>query len=299
MKTIQISACPICKNTALQAQLKCQDYTVSQEVFQIVYCPNCETGITQNMPSLEAIGKYYQSENYISHSDTKKGFMNQLYHLVRQYMLRQKLQLVQKYSAKQNGKLADIGCGTGYFPNIMQTNGWQTYNADADENARKFGQEHFHLEVNTPPELFSKISDNELDVVTMWHVLEHVHDLENYLTQIYRMLASNGILVLALPNHTSYDAQYYGDSWAAWDVPRHLWHFSPKSIEVLAQRFNLRLIASKMMPFDSFYVALLSEQYRQNQWAWFSGLFRGKLSFLNGLRDAQRASSVIYVLKKF
>lgn len=298
MNTLHYSVCPVCGHPELKPAEQYTDYTVSRETFQIVICPNCQTGITQDMPAPDSIEKYYKSESYISHSDTKKGVVNKMYHFARQQMLQRKLRLVRHETKKKTGKLADIGCGTGYFPNIMQQNGWQTYNADADADARKFAIENFGLSVSTPIELFKQMSDNKLDVITMWHVLEHVHDLDGYLSEIYRMLQQNGIFIVAVPNYQSYDAQHYGSTWAGWDVPRHLWHFSPKSIQVLAQKYGFEVKKMKMMPFDPFYVSLLSEKYRENTLALFSGFLHGKLSFLRGIQDVKKSSSIIYTLQK-
>lgn len=298
MNTTHYSTCPICQSTHFSTFLRCTDYTVSQETFEIQVCKHCQVGITQDMPSADGMGRYYKSEKYISHSDTKKGIVNRLYHFARQRMLRNKLHLIKKETGKGMGKLADIGCGTGYFPNIMQQHGWKTKNADADTDARRFAKNHFGLQVHTPTELFSEISDCELDVVTMWHVLEHVHTINQYLSEIHRMLKKDGVCFIAVPNYQSYDAQHYKDTWAGWDVPRHLWHFSQKSMKILAEKHDFEVIKLKTMPFDPFYVSLLSEKYKGSSLALFLGFFYGLLSFVKGIQNINLSSSIIYILRK-
>jgi 2-polyprenyl-3-methyl-5-hydroxy-6-metoxy-1,4-benzoquinol methylase len=297
MKTILHQSCPVCQHQTLNTLFEAKDYTVSQEMFSIVYCSNCQTAITQNIPTQTEIGRYYQSDQYISHSNTKKGFINRIYHSVRAYMLRKKQQLINRVSNRRTGKLLDIGCGTGYFLNTMQQAQWQVQGIEADENARTFATTQFHLQVDSPDTL-QTLQTESFDVITLWHVLEHIHDLHLYVENIYRLLKPNSILIIAVPNYQSYDAQHYQAHWAGYDVPRHLWHFSPKSIQVLAAKHNFSLIEEIMMPFDSFYVSLLSEKYRQNALPLVAGFWHGFISWVSGYKNPQKASSVIYVLKK-
>lgn len=297
MKTVLYTNCPVCKSTNLKSLLSCKDYTVSGEIFFIEVCQNCQTAITQNMPDVTKIGRYYQSENYISHSNTKKGLVNTIYHVVRSYMLGKKQQLVETVTHKKNGTVLDIGCGTGYFLDTLQQAGWTTQGIEADEKARQFASTQFKLQVFAPEKL-STLSAESFDVVTLWHVLEHIHDLELYMNEIYRVLKPDGILIIAVPNYDSYDAKHYKELWAAWDVPRHLWHFTPKSLSFLAERFKFQLQNHYLMPFDSFYVSLLSEKYKKNPLALVAGFWHGFLSLLKAWKNIKHASSVIYVLKK-
>lgn len=297
MKTILHTSCPICQHTNLQPLFEAKDYTVSQELFRIDICQQCQTGITQKTPVIEEIGVYYQSDDYISHSNTKKGFINRIYHTVRSYMLGKKQQLITQLTHKKTGNLLDIGCGTGYFLDTMQQAKWKVQGIEADEKARNFATTQFNLQVDAPQKL-QQLPDNSFDVVTLWHVLEHIHDLHGYLAEIKRILKPQGTLLIAVPNYQSYDAQHYKALWAGYDVPRHLWHFAPKSLAVIAEKYQLNLSHHFIMPFDSFYVALLSEKYQGNSLALVAGFFHGFLSLLGAWKNAKKASSVIYVLQK-
>jgi 2-polyprenyl-3-methyl-5-hydroxy-6-metoxy-1,4-benzoquinol methylase len=296
MKTIVHSNCPVCKSTALKPLTSSKDYTVSGEIFFIEVCQNCQTAFTQNMPDGKEIIRYYQSENYISHSNTRKGIINTIYHYVREYMLGKKQQLVNTISKKTTGTALDIGCGTGYFLHTLQQAGWQVQGIEADEKARQFASTQFNLQVSSPEKL-QTLATQSFDVITLWHVLEHIHDLDSYMTEIARILKIDGVLVIAVPNYQSADAKHYKEMWAAWDVPRHLWHFSQKSIQTLADRFGFAVTQQHIMPFDSFYVALLSEKYKKNPFALFSGFWQGFLSLLQAWKNVENASSIIYILK--
>lgn len=289
--------CPVCRNQDLRPFLTCKDYTVSKEDFEIRYCQQCQTGITQNIPNQENIAKYYQSESYVSHSDTKKGLVNQLYHSARRLMLQSKYRLIKKLTRLDKGQILDIGSGTGYFLQAMKKNSWEVIGIEADAKARQFSQEHFGLTVFSPEEI-KNISDERFDVITLWHVLEHLHDLHGTWQHLKRLLKNEGVLLIAVPNHQSYDAKHYQQYWAAYDVPRHLWHFSPKSLQILANEHKFRIINRKMMPFDPFYIALMSEKYKANSMGFIKGLWHGGIAFLAGLLEVKRSSSIIYILKR-
>ncbi len=288
--------CPVCGNHELLPFLTCKDYTVSKEDFEIAYCQQCQTGITQNIPNQAIIGKYYQSENYISHSDTKKGLINQLYHVARRFMLQSKYQLIKKFTLLDKGKILDLGSGTGYFLQNMKKNQWEVVGIEADEKARQFSQEQFGLSIFSPEEI-KNISDKQFDVITLWHVLEHLHDLHGTWEHLKRLLKDEGVLLIAVPNHQSYDAKHYKQYWAAYDVPRHLWHFSPKSLRFLANMHEFQIIGRKMMPFDPFYISLTSEKYKNDALGFVKGLWHGCIAFLGGLLEVKKSSSVIYILK--
>jgi len=287
--------CPICASKNIHFLVENQDFTVSNEIFEIWLCQDCQTAFTQNAPNPEHIGKYYQSENYVSHSDTKKGLINRLYHVARQMMLSTKTSLIERLNAQNPKKILDIGCGTGYFLGNLKSKNWQCLGIEPDPKARSFAQKNFGLEV-LEAENFWKISE-QFQVITLWHVLEHLHDLEKYFVKIKSLLAPNGVLVIAVPNHWAAERNHYKEHWAAWDTPRHLWHFSPQSLEFLAKRFGFRLTEQKMMPFDPFYIALLSEKYKNNPLALLSGFFWGGVSFLQSLFQTKKSSSIIYVLR--
>ena len=243
------------------------------------------------------IGSYYQSANYVSHSDTAKGLINRLYHIVRNYTLGSKRKLIQKITGKETGALLDVGAGTGAFSNAMQQAGWKLTALEPDETARKNAAAKYGLLLQPADTLF-QLDAAEFDAITMWHVLEHVHNLHGYLEQFYKLLKPGGRLVIAVPNYTSYDAKSYGEYWAAYDVPRHLYHFSPKSMEMLGKSKGFVLIDTKPMWFDSFYVSMLSEQYRNGSGNIIGAVWNGVISNLVTLRNKKRCSSVIYVFSK-
>ena len=121
---IHYTQCPVCLSTQIKKVLSCKDYTVSHEMFDVWECANCTLRFTQDSPDASSIGRYYQSDAYVSHSDTKKGLINKLYHAVRTYTLKQKRSLVKDVTGKQAGLLLDIGAGTGAFAHTVKQGGW-------------------------------------------------------------------------------------------------------------------------------------------------------------------------------
>lgn len=243
------------------------------------------------------IGMYYKAESYVSHTDTKAGFVNALYHKVRKITLNEKERLIKKGTGVQTGNLLDIGAGTGAFCKHMQDAGWSVTGLEPDELTRSRASELYGVTLGAGDELFG-LSAQSFDAVTLWHVLEHVHALHEYIEQIKKVLAPNGRAFIAVPNYTSYDAGVYKQFWAAYDVPRHLYHFSPSSLSVLLMKHQLSLLAVKPMWYDSFYVSMLSEQYKNNAAGYFRAFGVGLLSNCKALLNKRRCSSVIYVIGK-
>jgi len=231
------------------------------------------------------------------------GFVNRLYQIVRKKTLRQKRRLICKTTGKQRGTLLDVGSGTGAFVNEMKQNGWEVTGLEPDEDARRVAKESFHCELKSTDVLLS-LPENAFDAITLWHVLEHVHDLKNYLHQFKKLLKPDGRLVIAVPNYTSFDASVYRQYWAAYDVPRHLYHFSPLSMKLLVHKNGMRIIEYKPMWFDSFYVSFLSSKYknsgqdRQGKTNWLAASWNGFVSNLQALLDKRKCSSVIYIISK-
>jgi len=281
----------------IQEQLTAKDYTVSQQQFSIWHCNNCTARFTQDVPAEDSIGAFYASDNYISHSDTKKGIINSLYHLVRNRTLISKRNLLKKQAGMSKGAVLDIGCGTGAFLDTMKKAGWIVTGLEPDETARRNAKELNGIDSLPPTKLF-ELAGGEFHAVTMWHVLEHVHELHAYIEKIAELLAPTGKLFIAVPNYTSMDAEIYSEHWAAYDVPRHLYHFSPQSMEHLLAQHNLKLAAVKPMWFDSFYVSMLSEQYKNGKGNIFKAVFNGIKSNMKAWNDARKCSSVIYVISK-
>lgn len=289
--------CKLCGETGSSVLHKSRDYLVSGSDFPVIKCNSCSFKFTGDCPPEKEIGQYYKSENYISHSDTSKGILARLYHLARTLMLRRKYNLVKKYTGLKKGTLLDIGCGTGYFPGYFKKHGWEAIGIEKDENTRKYATSINGVEVFDQGHIKS-LQSNHFDCITMWHVLEHFHDPDSALNSAIAALKNAGILLIALPNCDSYDANYYGPDWAAWDVPRHLWHFTPSTFGKYISGFNLEISAIHRLPFDSFYVSILSEKNRQNRMPLIWGTAIGKLSFLKSLANVRNSSSIIYVVRK-
>ncbi len=294
---ISLTQCPSCGSSSVFPALSAKDHTVTHEIFEIWHCDDCTNRFTQGMPDADSIGTYYQSASYVSHSDTQKGFINRLYHLVRNYTLGSKKKLVQKFSGKKSGSLLDVGAGTGSFANTMQEAGWEVTGLEPDNTARANAEQKYGLKL-IPPGLLFELEEAQFDVITLWHVLEHVHDLHGYLARFQHLLKPGGRLLIAVPNYTSYDARYYKNCWAAYDVPRHLYHFSPKGMELLARKKSFVLENIQPMWFDSFYVSMLSEQYKNGSGNLIGALWTGMLSNLKAFLNKKKGSSVIYIFFK-
>lgn len=294
---IEYKVCPNCSDSRISKVFSIKDFTVSNQQFDIWECQNCTQRFTQNIPSEDEIGKYYQSENYISHTDTSKGLINDLYHKVRKRTLVQKRKLVEKETGKTSGNILDIGAGTGAFLNTMKLATWSFTGLEPDETARNKALELYNIHLKKTAE-FVSLPHESFDAITMWHVLEHVHDLHEYLEQLKSLIKPTGKIFIAVPNYTSFDAQHYKQFWAAYDVPRHLYHFSPKSMQKLLNIHGLKLDKLKPMWYDSVYVSMLSEQYKTGSTHPANALFFGIISNLKALANTANCSSIIYVISK-
>lgn len=294
---IHLSACPICESEKISLQLNARDNSVTKEDFEIYRCENCGFLFTQDIPEEENTAKYYQSETYISHSDTSKGFINRIYHSVRRYTLGQKRKLIERISGRKQGNILDIGSGTGSFLHTMKQSGWTVTGIEPDPIARENSQSINGIAA-VAPEAQQSFAAESFDVITMWHVLEHVHKLDEQMKQLKRLLTPNGKLFIAVPNHTSYDAVHYKEFWAAWDVPRHLYHFAPATMQVLADKYGFEIVQHRPMWFDSLYVSMLSEKYKTGKSNLLKAIFTGVVSNWKALMNVKKCSSVIYVMQK-
>ncbi len=293
----RLTACPICNHSTFVPFIKCTDYTVTKEEFGIVSCNQCNFKFTNPRPDESSIGRYYESQDYVSHSNTKSGIINKIYHFIKSIAIKNKIRLIEELLPK-NRTILDIGCGTGSFLGAIKEKGWSVSGIEPNQNARNLAINDFSIPVL--PELkLDNFNQNTFSVITMWHVLEHVHKLKERISEIYSLLETGGYAIIAVPNCTSWDAKHYSSHWAAYDVPRHLYHFSPDDIKNLFGQSGLRHIKSLPMKFDSFYVCMLSEKYKK-----VGGIGMIK-AFINGWKsntragkDAEKYSSVIYVFRK-
>lgn len=294
---LYIEKCPVCGHTDFSKVMTCTDHYATGESFDLYRCTGCDFLFTQNAPVEAEIGRYYETPDYISHSDTHKGLMNSVYHRVRKIMLQKKAELVEKSSGLSCGKILDIGTGTGYFINKMKENGWNVSAIEKSPQARMFAKEHFGIEVMSPENLFA-LEKKSLDVVTLWHVMEHLEQLNKTWDTIYSLLKDNGTLIIAVPNCKSYDAMKYKEMWAAYDVPRHLWHFTPSTINELATKHGFSLKEKYPMPFDAFYVSMLTEKYKKSLSPFISGLITGTKAWFSSIQSKEKSSSMIYIFRK-
>jgi 2-polyprenyl-3-methyl-5-hydroxy-6-metoxy-1,4-benzoquinol methylase len=296
MKKVHYTQCPVCGSTAIDPLLTVTDYSVSKEQFVIWQCRNCSLRFTQDVPDEQSIGPFYQSPDYISHTNTNKGLLNKLYQSVRNYTLNQKAKLIIDYTQKQ-GRILDIGAGIGAFLHTMKQKGWEGFGIEPDRGAREHAKNLFDLQLNDTDSL-TTLPANSFDAITLWHVLEHVHQLHPYIERLKELLKPDGKIFIAVPNYQSFDAGKYRLYWAAYDVPRHLYHFTPKAIETAMQLHGLTVIDKKPMWFDSFYISLLSSKYKNGKTNWLGAGINGLRSNLKALFNKNYCSSIIYIIKK-
>jgi 2-polyprenyl-3-methyl-5-hydroxy-6-metoxy-1,4-benzoquinol methylase len=293
MKTLD--KCPVCNGASFGPFLSCKDYTVSREAFTIVSCKTCSFKFTNPRPEDNKLGDYYKSEDYISHSNTSRGLISKLYHFVRNYTLGKKLDLISSYVSR--GTILDYGCGTGMFLNTCQKAGWEAFGMEPDPGAQSIAGQMGIKTYSDKASLSAAVGEKKFDAITLWHVLEHVTDLSETLGFFKARLKPGGLLAIAVPNYMSHDAQHYKEFWAAYDVPRHLYHFEVNTISRLLGQHGFVLSDTKPMKFDSFYVSMLSEKYKTGSINYFKAFMSGLRSNLKA-KSAKDYSSVIYLFKQ-
>lgn len=293
-KQEHIENCPICASAKLQEHIQLKDYFLSQEMFSIQKCSSCGFKFTNPRPTKAAIGKYYLSENYISHSNKSKGLFAKFYQVARKINLSSKYSIISKY--RDGGRALDIGSGTGHFLNYLQKKQWTVQGIEPDVEAAKFARMNFNLKID-PETKLAELNKESFDLITMWHVLEHVHDLNFRMKEIARLLDPKGILILALPNPEAYDAKYYVKHWAAYDLPRHLYHFTKEDVLGLAIKHNFTIVKTLPMYLDSFYVSLLSEKYIGKNRGFIRAIWVGLRSNIKSSDQNPNTSSLIYILR--
>jgi len=289
--------CPLCCSGRIALYLRCVDNLVSRKSFDICRCQECGFTFTQGYPDEKEIGKYYESGDYISHDDSAGGLLNRIYLLAREIMLRRKRRMVEAASEHLKGKLLDIGCGTGYFPGTMKKSGWDVTGIEPNDKAREFGISRFGITVLHPDHI-DDLADRSFDCITMWHVLEHLHHPFDYAAIVKRLLKPDGICLVALPNCGSADAACYGNLWAAYDVPRHLWHFNPATAGLFWEKAGFKTSAIRKLPLDVFYISILSEKNKNSAYPVIKGAMTGLwLSVISSFKSSA-SSSLVYLLRK-
>lgn len=271
--------------------LTLKDYSVSKETFDLYYDETLDMLITHPQPSLESLGKYYESEDYISHTDSKRSLFEKLYHFIKTIALKDKLNLINSLQPHK-GQILDIGAGTGDFLSVAKNSGWKTVGVEPSDKAKAIAKSKGVSFVSVTSEL----ENHSFDVISMWHVLEHVPDLDKQIKELKRLLKPTGTLIIAVPNFKSFDAKYYGKFWAAFDVPIHFWHFSKTAVKLLFEKEEIKLEKVLPMKFDSFYVSLLSEKYKSGKMNFIKAFFIGLQSNWSASQHFEY-SSHIYILK--
>lgn len=286
--------CPWCESEKTKIHLHLKDEFLSKENFQIHECLNCGLLFTEPRPTKERIGEYYKSEEYYSHQENKKGLIPKIYENVKAINLKAKYKMATK--GLEKGIILDIGCGVGDFLHMMEQNGWETIGIEPSADAKDIARKRMKAKLLSPEEI-TNLKEESLDLITMWHVLEHVDDLKSEVQHLYRLLKRGGRLVLALPNFQSFDAQYYKQFWAAYDVPRHLNHFCRKSIDKIFSDSVLRLKQTDKLIWDAYYISYMSEKYQKHKLPLIRGIARGLQSNCKA-RKSGEWSSLVYVFEK-
>lgn len=296
MEKIDVQKCPVCGSLKFKKVLTANDYLISGECFDIMECKKCTLRFTSQIPNEEDIGNYYKSDKYISHAKRITSIFDIVYKIIRKFTLRSKRNIVKRISQKQSGTLLDIGCGTGDFLKIMKQSGWNINGVEVNAGARKLAQTNTGSIILDQTEFFE--SEQKYDVITLWHSLEHLNTLTRFLEKISVSLNANGVVMIAVPNYKSFDAEYYKQDWAAYDVPRHLYHFSFESMVKLMEKLGFGLIEYKQLPFDPFYVSLLSELSVRKKHNIIKALWIGWKSYWQGKQNEKQGSSILYAFRK-
>ena len=286
--------CPWCGSEKAQINLWLKDEFLSKEDFHICECLNCGLSYTMPRPNKEKIGEYYKSEEYYSHQENKKGFIPRLYESVKKVNLKHKYNLATQ--GLNVGKMLDIGCGVGDFLHTAEEHGWTCTGVEPSEDAKAIAKTKTTANIINSEDM-EKIPDATFDLITMWHVLEHVDDLKWQIEQLHRLTKTKGRIVIAVPNYKSYDAQYYKELWAAYDVPRHLSHFNKNVLTKIFKSKNLELVRTDKLIWDAYYISYMSEQYKQHKFPLLKGAFRGCISNCKA-RHTNEWSSMVFIFEK-
>ncbi len=288
----KLDECPLCQFSSHSNHLIVDDHSHSKESFALVQCNKCDLIYTNPRPDKQSIGTYYESDNYISHTDSSNNLTNIIYKVARRFTLNWKKGLIEKYATDKS--LLDYGCGTGDLLAHMKKNNWSVTGIEPNPHAR---DKALNKGLNVHTELSKDLSKDKHHIITAWHVVEHIHELKETLRSLRKLLHDDGKLLLAVPNSASYDASHYKEFWAGYDVPRHLYHFTPETFNTLASKTKLKIETIIPMKLDAFYVSMLSEKYLGNNLALFRGIKTG-LKSNSKARQSGNYSSLIYVLSK-
>lgn len=290
-------ACLVCGNNHLTKELSCKDYVATGDHFDLYRCSHCSFLFTNPRPTVDEIGPYYQSDRYVSHAGNKTNLplMYKVYDVVRDYSIKQKIKLIKSYHTR--GNLMDLGCGLGYFlDGVVKDNTFNSTGVDISQEAIDYVKNKFGYSVLNETSL-DIIPDLRFDIITQWHVLEHVHNLNERMQQLQRILTKDGTMFIAVPNSNSWDAKYYKEYWDGYDVPRHLYHFNQQSFSQLMEKHGFTVVDTKPMIFDAPYISMRSEVHKKNSLSFVRGAISGAFSTINAL-SKNEYSSLLFVVKK-
>ncbi len=295
MKTI--TACPVCLSLLPDPIMDIRDHFLTGETFHLMKCQRCGCGVTDPWPEGQEMNRYYRTEDYISHSASPKGIINKLYLLIRTFTLRKKYRLVCRITGCSRGSILDVGCGSGELLHLFSKKQWVAFGIEPDENTRNKAIARYRLQVGDSGSL-QDLLPGTFHVITCWHSLEHIALLSETLHQLRRILAPDGTLIVAVPNYDSRDAMIYGPFWAAWDMPRHLLHFTRTAMETLMKQHHFRIIEILPLKMDAYYISMLSEKYKSGKIHYVRALVNGYRSNRYARANKNTYSSLIYVLKQ-
>lgn len=293
MKVEILEQCPSCGSNQIEKGETIKDHFYSKEDFQIANCLECGLLFTQNRPDKESIGIYYDSTNYVSHDSSKKSLLTWVYQQARKYMLKKKFQIIRPFKPELS-RILDYGAGDGHFVEYLLQLGKKAEGIEPSEMARH------NFEKRNNKKLFAGLNNLEpsqlFQVITLWHVLEHIHDLNPTMELLLSHLESKGIIVIAVPNQKSIDKKEFGANWAAWDVPRHLYHWDEKSLSCFMEKFGLKRIYINQLPLDPFYIGLVSAKYADKNS--LVGLYQGLRSYFHGKNNPSEGSTLLTIWMK-
>lgn len=291
----RLKKCPLCKSEQFNNHLVVEDHAISKESFIICACNNCELWFTNPRPDEANILKYYDKPNYISHQNKSRNLTDYIYNAVRTYTLRQKLNWINT-RAKKKGRILDYGCGVGLFAKTCQKDGWETYGMEPNQKAATLARDENGINVIPNFKELNKLK--KFDIITLFHVLEHVHTLNETLDSLLSRLKKRGVLFVAVPNRDSLDARTFQEDWAGLDIPRHLYHFNKTSMNYLIDKHQCRITDTLPMRFDSYYVSLLSHQTKGSKNKYIEAIRSGYKSNKHAKTNDNNYSSLLFVIKK-
>ena len=293
----KLKECPVCSSDNIQNHKVVKDHSISQESFVIMKCANCNFQFTNPRPDQDNIGKFYESDDYISHTNKGNNPINIIYKLVRNYSTQNKIKLIKKISKKDKAKILDYGTGTGFFLNAIKEKGWKTVGVEPDQKARENAEKLLGQKIYADLKEIGLL-DNKYDVITLWHVLEHIHDLNQVFSTLKGLLKEKGKIIIAVPNIDSLDNKIYKEDWAAYDVPRHLYHFNKETLSTFTLKHGMKVKNIYPMKFDSYYISMLSEKYQKGNGNIVKSIINGYKSNSYASKNHNNYSSLIFEIKK-